>query len=40
MDDDVWRDCDDPDTMRELLGLDDMFPYTEAVRLYPRIVAN
>lgn len=40
MGDDVCRDCDDPDTLRELLGLDDMFPYTEAAFVYPKIVGG
>lgn len=40
MGDGAWRDCDDPDTLRELLGLDDMFPYTKAPHVYPEIVGG
>lgn len=29
MAEEAWQDCDDPQLMRELIGFDDSFPYTE-----------
>ena len=34
-----WEDCDHPEVMRELLGLDDRFPYLEQTQAVPRLAA-
>lgn len=40
MADQPWDDCDDPAVMRELLGFDDRFPYTEPSMSAPRFVGS
>ena len=37
MRDQPWDDCDDPETMRELLGFDDRFPYLEQTQSVPKL---
>ncbi len=37
MRDQPWDDCDDPETMRELLGFDDRFPYLEQTQAVPKL---
>lgn len=34
-----WQDCDDPEMMRDLLGLDDRFPYLEQTQVVPKYAA-
>jgi hypothetical protein len=34
-----WRDCDNPDLMRELIGFDDPFPYTEQGLPLPKVAS-
>ncbi len=40
MADQPWDDCDDPDLMRELLGFDDRFPYSEPSMSAPEYVGR
>ena len=40
MADQPWDDCDDPDLMRELLGFDDRFPYSEPSMSAPEFVGR
>ena len=39
MRDEPWDDCEDPDTMRELLGFDDPFPYLDQMIPVPKLAA-
>ena len=39
MRDEPWNDCDDPDTMRELLGFDDRFPYLDQTQAVPKLAS-
>ena len=38
MADQPWDDCDNPELMRELIGFDDLFPYTNQRFPMPRVV--
>lgn len=37
MRDQPWEDCDDPQMLRELIGFDDVFPYTQQSQPIPKI---
>lgn len=40
MRDEAWEDCEHPEVMRELLGLDDFFPYVEQNIPVPQLAAG
>ena len=40
MRDEPWQDCEHPEVMRELLGLDDFFPYVEQNIPVPQLAAG
>ena len=40
MRDEAWQDCEHPEVMRELLGLDDFFPYVEQNIPVPQLAAG
>lgn len=40
MQDQPWKDCDDPQRMRELLGFDDTFPYIAQTEGIPKLATS